>query len=360
MQDSVAASYTRRIRSLLDRSSFAPARSRLWWLPVHVSVIVACTLLLAHSRVPAWADPLLSLPIGASFAGLTFLAHETLHGAVVRALWARRIVGWLGFLPFVLSPRLWLAWHNHVHHGNTNRAGRDPDAYPTLDEYRQSRSVRFATEIAAPGLGRFRGLGSLVVGFSIQSLHMLVAARSRGYLRGREHVFALLETAAGIAFWASLAHFIGARSFVFAFVLPLALANATVMAFILTNHSLSPLVTSNDPLATSLTVTTPRWLEWLTLGFGFHVEHHLFPAMSARFAPRVRQILLERFATSYQSMSLWQATLALHRGARVYKDAATLIDPNSGRQWSTLPNQTSGSVGPEPAQRIRSQPAPTA
>ena len=336
MQDSKSTSYTRRIRALLDRSTFEPARSRLWWLPVHVAVIAAGTMLLARGHLSAWLCGLLSLPIGASFAGLTFLAHETMHGAVVRGRSARRLVGWLGFLPFVLSPRLWLAWHNHVHHGNANRAGRDPDAYPTLEEYQQNRAVRIATEAAAPGLGRLRGLASLLIGFSVQSLHMLLAARRRGYLSPREHTFALLETLAGIAVWSALGFAIGVRPFLFAFVLPLAIANAIVMGFILTNHSLNPLAPSNDPLATSLTVTTPRWLEWLTLGFGFHVEHHLFPAMSARFAPRVRQVLLERFASSYQSMPLWRATIALHQGARVYKDASTLIDPSSGRQWPTL------------------------
>ena len=35
-------------------------------------------------------------------------------------------------------------------------------------------------------------------------------------------------------------------------------------------------------------MTTPRWIEWLTLSFGYHVEHHLFPAMSSRHAPGVR------------------------------------------------------------------------
>jgi len=77
---------------------------------------------------------------------------------------------------------------------------------------------------------------------------------------------------------------------VFVYVLPLIVANTIVMSFILTNHNLSPLSPVNDPLVNSLSVTLPRSLEWLTLDFGFHVEHHLFPTMSARHGRVVREV----------------------------------------------------------------------
>ena len=108
------------------------------------------------------------------------------------------------------------------------------------------------------------------------------------------------------------------------------------MSFILTNHSLSPLTDINDPLLNSLSVTCPRLVECLSLGFGYHVEHHLFPAMSARHAPEVRALLRAHYPERYQSMPLLQATLVLHSSARVYKDATTLVDPRSGREWPAL------------------------
>jgi fatty acid desaturase len=275
------------------------------------------------------------LLIGMSFAGLTFLGHETLHGAIVRGARLRYVVGWLGFSPFVVSPRLWVAWHNRVHHGSTQHESKDPDAYPTLGEYRRSRAVRVAMEIA-PGRHRLRGASTLLIGFSVQSLHMLLAARSRGFLSNKERVYAIAETLLGVAVWTAVAIATGWLGFVFAFVLPLLLANAIVMGFILTNHSLSPLTGINDPLLNSLSVTTPRLVEWLTLGFGFHVEHHLFPAMSARHAPEVCRLLRAHYAGKYQSMPLLSAAAALHGSARVYKDATTLVDPNSGREWPAL------------------------
>jgi fatty acid desaturase len=311
-----------------------------------LAVATLCIGALHAPWLPRFLAPLLSVVIGLSFAGLTFLGHETLHGAIVRGPRLRHVVGWLGFLPFVVSPRLWVAWHNRVHHGNTQHESLDPDAYPTLQVYRQSRAIRLATAIA-PGLRRLRGALSYLIGFSVQSGHMLLVARSRGYLPAKEHALAITETLLGISFWATLAAWLGGRDFVFAFALPLLVANAVVMGFILTNHSLSPLTTQNDPLQNSLSVSTPKLVQWLTLGFGFHVEHHLFPAMSARHAPEVCALLRAHYPEKYQSLSLLRATAALNSSPRVYKDRTTLVDPSTGREWPTLHEaQVTASRGP--------------
>jgi fatty acid desaturase len=176
----------------------------------------------------------------------------------------------------------------------------------------------------------------LLVGFSIQSAHVLTYARRRGFLATREYLLAVAETALGVALWASVAVLVGPVGFLFVYVLPIIVANTIVMAFIMTNHGLSPVTRVNDPLVNALSVTAPRWVEWLTLGFGYHVEHHLFSSMSSRHAPRVREILRERWPERYQSMPLWRALLALHRTARVYEDETTLLDPRTGRRWPTL------------------------
>jgi fatty acid desaturase len=309
----------------------------LFWLPVHGAVIGLSIAAVAGSWLP-W-PALIALPflVGGSFAGLTFLGHETLHGAIVRGRFLRGIIGWIGFLPFVISPTLWVAWHNRVHHGNTNRPSVDPDAYPTLKEYACSQAVRVMTDLFSPGRRRNFGLLiSLMLGFTGQSAHVLVSARQRGFLSARAHRRAIAETALGVAVWSTLAFFGGPLAFVLCFALPLLVANAIVMGFIFTNHSLSPLTEENDPLTSSLSVTAPPLIEWLTLGFGFHVEHHLFPSMSARHAPQVRDVLRSRWPSQYQSLPLTRALLALHRSPRVYKTHNTLVDPATGAEWLAL------------------------
>lgn len=328
--------YARELKPALPKASFAPARSRLWWLPLHGAVIAVSALGLHLGWVPWPFAPFVSLIAGASFAGLTFLGHEILHGAVVRGRLVRRTCGGICFLPFMISPRLWIAWHNRIHHGHTNCAGVDPDAYPTLQQYESSRSVRIVTDHLGPGGRRANGILSLCVGFSVQSAHMLFRARAHHLLSPRQHRVALLESAMAASVWIALAYAIGLPAFALAFLLPLLVANAIVMAFILTNHSLSPHSDVNDPLFNALSVTLPRWMDWLSLHFGFHVEHHLFPWMSSRHAPAVRSLIVHRWPERYQSMPLLRALRALHVTGRVYKTPTTLKDMRSGTEARTL------------------------
>lgn len=330
------SSYAAEIRPLLSERAFVPARTRLLWLPLHYAVIASGVWVLARGWLSWPLELLVSLLMGASFAGLTFVAHEALHGALVRNRPLRRLVGWLGFLPFAVSPRLWEAWHNRVHHGHTNRPGLDPDAYPTLVEYNRSPALRRITDWLAPGRRRAAGIFSLIVGFSVQSSHMLLVAGRQKFLSRRQHLLALGETGAAWLLWVVLAWTLGPWTFLLAFGVPLLVGNAIIMSLILTNHSLSPHTAVNDPLINSLSVSGPRVLEWLTLGFGFHVEHHLFPAMSARHARELRGIVQTRWPERYQSMPYLQALRMLHHSPRVYETDTTLIDPGKGDIWPAL------------------------
>jgi len=329
------ANYVREVRTELPAEAFEPATSRLAFVPVHLGVIAISIVAIAAGWVPWLLVPLISLVIGASFAGLTFIAHEAVHGGIVRNRTVRHVVGWFGFMPFMLSPRLWASWHDRVHHANANLVD-DPDMYPTLAEYHASGRIRFFVDSFSLGGRRWRGGLSLILGFTVQSAHQLIAARRLGFLKPRAFGFALAETFAGVAVWATVAALVGFVPFLFVYVLPLLIANVIVMSFILTNHGLSPRVEINDPLVSGLSVTAPRWIESLTLQFGYHVEHHLFPAMSSRHARRVREILRRRWPQRYQSMPLRRALAELHRTARIYKDAVTLIDPRTGKEFPTL------------------------
>ncbi|MBX3161826.1 MAG: fatty acid desaturase [Deltaproteobacteria bacterium] len=277
--------------------------------------------------------PLLSPVIGLAFAGLMFLGHETMHGAVVRGRWAKSLIGFLCFAPLAVSPRLWNAWHNRTHHANANRLGVDPDMYPSLERYQSSGVIRFSVDNFALGGRRWRGLLSLAMGFSVQSVSMLIRARTRLQLSRRAHRLAILETALLVGSWIVVAAIVGAIPFVFVYVVPTVIANVVIMSFILTNHSLSPATEDNDPLLGALSVTSPRWVEWLTLGFGYHVEHHLFPAASARHGRTIRTAILEAWPERYASMPHRRALAALFRTGRVYRDATTLVDPRSRGAW---------------------------
>ncbi|MEZ4364774.1 MAG: fatty acid desaturase [Kofleriaceae bacterium] len=328
--------YVRELQGSLPTKTFGPATSRLWWLPAHAAVIVALSWALATDHLPGWAWPLASLIIGCAFAGVTFLGHELLHGGVIHGKTAIRFLGWWCMVPFTLSPQLWMAWHNRVHHNHCGQPGIDPDMYPTLEEYRTQPRARIMADYFGLGRRRLMSMASLLFGFTGQSTQMLFTARARGFLTPRLFRRALVESALGWALWIAVAVVVGPLAFVFVYLLPLVVANTIVMAFIMTNHNLSPLTAVNDPLVNSLSVTLPRPLEWLTLRFGYHTEHHLFPALSTRYGPRIREALRARWPERYQSMPMGRALRRIYQTARVYADDTTLIDPPSGQTWPTV------------------------
>src|SRR5512140_960 len=194
------AKYVGELRSSLPPDAFKPARSRLALIPAHVAVIAVATVAIAYGWLPWPLVPVVSIVIGISFACLTFVAHEALHGGVVRGKRARHLVGWIGFAPFVLSPRLWVAWHDRVHHANANLPD-DPDMYPTLAEYRASSRIRFFINAFSLGGRRWRGGLSLILGFTVQSAHQLISATTRGFLSASERRWAIAETALAVALW---------------------------------------------------------------------------------------------------------------------------------------------------------------
>jgi len=323
------AFYARQARPLLPAKAFDAVPSRLIWLAFHCALAALGIVAIAHRWGGPWALPAWSLLIGHSFAGCAFVGHETLHGAVVRTSWLRNLIGWVCFLPFTLSPRLWIEWHNRTHHGHTMEEGVDPDAYPTLAQYRSQRITRIADYLS---FARDRPLGvlfTLAIGFTGQSQQMLWRwSRDPGFIA---------ETLAGFAFWTLLAIKLGGFAFLFAYVLPLMVGNAIVISYILTNHSLNPMTEVNDPLANTLSVDCPRWLARLHLHFGLHVEHHLFPAMSSAYAPLVRDALKAKWPDRYQSMPLFRALRLLMKTPRVYRSPTRLYDPLTGAEAETLP-----------------------
>lgn len=354
------SSYARDVRPSLPANAFDPVVSRLAWLALHVAIIAAGIVAIHFRWGGSWALPAYALVIGHSFAGAAFVGHETLHGAVVRGRRARTAIGWLCFAPFTLSPRLWVAWHNKTHHAHTMDEPNDPDCFPSLGTYRASRVARIADRFSF-AYGRRFGWLTLCLGFTGQSTQMLWRwSRTAPALPPRERRLAILETVAGWALWAAVAWLVGPLGFLFAFVLPLIVGNVIVISYILTNHSLSPMTAVNDPLVNSLSVTLPRIFERLHLNFGLHVEHHLFPSMSSRYAPLVRDELVRLWPERYQSLPLFTALARLARTPRVYGSDSRLHDPRTGLEASTILPRAVGAPANDVAEAPARSPLPDA
>jgi fatty acid desaturase len=77
-----------------------------------------------------------------------------------------------------------------------------------------------------------------------------------------------------------------------------------------------------------MSVNTLPVIDRLHFNFSHHVEHHLFPNMSAKHAPRVRAWLKANEGERYVSPPHWMAFLYLYKTPRVYLDSTTLVDPD--------------------------------
>lgn len=328
--------YAREARRHLPEAIFQPVPARMLWLPVHLGIILALAVYIVALAPPWYLAVGAALVAGHSWACLSFLAHETLHHAVVRNRLVERLVGYCGLGIYCLSPTLWVAWHNQAHHGNTGNPEADPDTYGMLANWETNVFDR-ALMKASPGSGRKRTIAFPFVTFSLHSLVVLLfhSHRHNYYARiSRGVVYA--EAGAMVAFWIMVFALVGAWSFLFIYVLPLFVANAVTMSYIATNHHLNSLTAINDPLINSLSVTGPRWVEKLHFQFGYHVEHHIFPTVNGRHAPVVRDVLVQLYGERYLTLPQHRALQLLYTRPKAHATYDSVIHAQTRQAFNTL------------------------
>lgn len=328
--------YAQEVRGHLPAEIFQPAPGRLLWIPAHLLIIGALAAYVVEARPAWWIGLLCGVVAGHSWGCLAFVAHEALHQTLTPSRPLQRLAGICGFAIHCLSPTLWIAWHNQAHHGNTGRPMDDPDTFGMLTRWQSNALVRWLVKLA-PGSGQKRSGAFLFFWFSFHAVVVLLfhSERQSYYTRiSRRAVIA--ETAAMLAFWIAVLCAIGPRAFAFVYVVPLLVANATVMSYVATNHFLNVYTETNDPLVNTLSVTAPRWLEVLHLQFGYHVEHHIFPGVSGRHARTVRAVLQRLYGDRYLTMPLSQALRLLYERPKIHDTYDTLIDPATRSTYNAL------------------------
>jgi fatty acid desaturase len=80
-----------------------------------------------------------------------------------------------------------------------------------------------------------------------------------------------------------------------AYVLPLSLGYAGMMAYIFTGHLVSPALETNDPLLNSISMRLPKIMDALHVHFSYHAEHHVFPGLNSDYYPMVRELLGQHY-----------------------------------------------------------------
>jgi fatty acid desaturase len=324
--------YTKALKAILPKHFFEPVPARMMYLPIFVGLFVLCAWGIVATPL-VLLKLLLSFGAGYAFVGMGFLAHEILHGAVTKNPLVRSIAGTIAFLPLLVGARLWRKWHNVEHHGHTQHPHDDPDAMGTLEVAQQKPIFQWFFR-QAPAFRSLFLFSSFTFWFSFHA-HMMLR-RFLPEFKPHERRVVIFQAILPYLVWLGVFLLVGPLNFLFVFVLPWVMANFIAMSFIATNHLLNPVTETNDPLMNSLTVRNPRWLEWLTLGFGLHVEHHIFPVLSPKYAHIVAAKIKELWPQRYNELPHWKALYYLWKTPRLYRDHRNLIEPTSGKVFGTM------------------------
>ncbi|RBW70799.1 fatty acid desaturase family protein [Bacillus taeanensis] len=327
--------YAARVSKHLPKDVFKPVPARLLGGLAYLMVVTAGFLAIGLFDLHPLINLGIAVILGGSFAAMGFLGHEILHGTVVRKAWLRDLLGAIAFWPLSTGPQLWRKWHNMNHHLHTQDEENDPDAWPSLEQFSKSRFVKWIYRLPL-SFRAFSSFSALTISFSLHSLRMFIVYIKEFNPKKRRSVW--LQLILPWATWIGLLFLMGPANWFFAYLLPLLIANFIVMSYISTNHRLNPLVPVNDPLANSLTVTVPKWVDVLHFNFSYHTEHHLFPGMSPKYYPLVKQHIKEMWPERYHEMPMDKALKALWKTPRVYYNHNDLVDPHEGRLYGSLGN----------------------
>lgn len=341
--------YAKTLRSHLPKAAFEPDPSKLYLLGINMLILVLGWGMGAqlHHWPTQWLWLYLpfALIMGNSVMVFAFGSHDLMHGSVIRN---HKLASRLAVLTLAIvwmPPTLWKIIHNRVHHNRTNSVD-DPDRNyffqqpHTLGKWGHSMLCP-SSEVALPqwilglmtmwGLYAFRNILAALVWngdapalapatFPVTSREKWAIVRELAIMAGLH-----LSILAWLAF--------NPLQIALAYLLPLVLGYAGMIAYIYTNHIVSPSTEVNDPLVNSLSLRMPKIFDILHVHFSYHAEHHIFPGLNSDYYPMVRAALQQEYGDRMGYLvgarEAWKMLLSTPRN---YLTTTTLTDLTGQRQ----------------------------
>lgn len=326
------AYYVSQIKGSLPKHIFKPVPQRLIWFFIHYAVIITCACFIVQSD--SWVTGiLLSIVMGHSMGVTWFLGHEMAHGCIVKNKTLIVILSSICFAHWGLYAKAWISWHNRKHHHATQHPYKDPDCYGK----KYAKHAEMAKiEKFLPGSGSWLSYTYFFWVYSFYTYYV-VWIQPRIFANTKEKVESRLFFILVYAAWITAAVLLHPLGIIYLFLIPLMMSNFVMMAYSATNHFINPLTEeTNDPLVNSLTVDTNWFFNFLHLNFSYHVEHHLFPYMSPKYAPLVARVLKEKFPEKYHHMPHWKALKLYYQCPSFYHDDVTLLNLKTKERYPTI------------------------
>jgi fatty acid desaturase len=292
-------SYARVLRPHLPAKAFTPDPTALLLVGINIAILVLGWRM--ADRLDRWPIPWLAawLPfavvMGNSVFVLGLLAHDLLHGSLLRGRGWRRVLGVLAFGMEWMTPTLWQAVHNREHHGHTNGLD-DPDRgylegqprtwgkmlFEVITQSSDVHPVMLALGMtSAWPMHHFRTAVSLLFfpegKADLTPTSFGVSPREKRWIVAEMALVLAMHGA--VLFWLDFQPL----KLLMGYFLPLWIGYAMGIAYIYTHHLASPLSADNDALLTTLSLRMPAWVDCLHLNFSYHAEHHVFPGMNSNY-----------------------------------------------------------------------------
>jgi fatty acid desaturase len=266
------------LKALSERSN----RRGLTRLAGHLAALLGSGILLAG----AWGSALLLPALALHGVVLVFLfapLHETIHTTAFRSRSLNRAVAFFCGLVLFLPSQYFRAFH-FAHHRTTQDEGADPELIrpkpENLGEYL----------LVLSGLSYWSEQAQLFA-------RLAVGRVEEPFIPERRHKIVVREARILLCFYAVIALIsvdVGSAAVFHYWLLPLALGQPALRAFLLAEHTGCPLVP--DMLRNSRTTKSNPVLRWLAWNMNYHAEHHAYPALPFHALPKAHKLMRDKIA----------------------------------------------------------------
>ena len=333
-----SADYRSILASVVKAERFEPDNGVIFHLLVHVGLVTGLGVTVAL-HIDAWPWPipiLLALVAGHSVCVLGFATHELTHGASrIKRRAVRRGLEWLGYAYVLFAvPTIQRRAHNHLHHRRTNTPV-DPDRRLWVEEVQAFAAASIAPWLfpnkSHPWLTCAWGFTLSVLSYH-NSLFWHTVLRTRQLydvgLNARLRRAAVVEATLNASVYFALFALSGFSALMAVYLAAQYYVGSSIAgAYIATNHLLCGLSDDErDPLANTVTLVVPRWVDFIHLNFSHHVEHHLYPGLNHKALPVIKRALQELFPERYKQMRPRKAIAALLGSPVAMQDHNTLAN----------------------------------
>jgi fatty acid desaturase len=296
--------------------------------PIRVIYFLSATgLLIVHMVITnaairhdlPWSVWLLSLLVVGNTSAFFFLFfHELLHGAVLPRGSFHILLAYLSGLPVLCSPRIWRTWHS-IHHATTAGA-KDPDRarHEDFDDF-EDLFVKIQHFFKRFHLS---DLVSYVVPFGViagHHLYMFIDLTFRRKQTRIARIIAVLEYTSIIVIFLVPLFVFGPKISIAGIYAPVFLGQLICNLYIISNHNNALLTKVNMPLLNSTSVYLIDGFRITHMGFGRHVEHHIFPEVAHNRLREITPLLRSRYRDTFVEACLFDVLKTVYTRKRPFQ-----------------------------------------